>query len=56
MDGELPAIDGPHAVVAKALIDVPMCGCSEIPATLWEKEVLLMRQTFEAPPVKDGHA
>jgi alpha-galactosidase len=34
----------------------PLCGCSEIPATLWEKEVLLMRQTFEMPPVKDGHA
>ena len=34
----------------------PLCGCSEIPATLWEKEVLLMRQTFEVPPVKDGHA
>jgi alpha-galactosidase len=31
------------------------CGCSEIPATLWEKEVLLMRQTFELPPVKEGH-
>jgi hypothetical protein len=34
----------------------PLCGCSEIPATLWEKEVLLMRQTFEMPPVKEGHA
>lgn len=34
----------------------PRCGCSEIPATLWEKEVLLMRQTFEVPPVKEAHA
>ncbi len=34
----------------------PVCGCSEKPATLWEKEVLLMRQTFELPAVKDGHA
>jgi hypothetical protein len=34
----------------------PLCGCSEIPATLWEKEVLLMRQTFDIPPVKEGHA
>ncbi len=33
-----------------------LCGCSEIPATLWEKEVLLMRQTFEIPPLKEGHA
>ncbi len=32
------------------------CGCSKIPATLWEKEVLLMRQTFDMPPVKKGHA
>lgn len=32
-----------------------LCGCCEIPATLWEKEVLLMRQTFEVPPVKEGH-
>jgi len=33
-----------------------LCGCSTMPATLWEKEVLLMRQTFDIPPVKDGHA
>lgn len=33
-----------------------LCGCCEIPATFWEKEVLLMRQTFEIPPVKEGHA
>lgn len=31
------------------------CGCSEMPATLWEKEVLLLRRTFELPPVRDGH-
>jgi alpha-galactosidase len=33
----------------------PLCGCSTPPATLWEKEVLLMRQTFDLPPVKKGH-
>ena len=33
-----------------------LCGCSEIPATMWEKEVLLMRQTFDIPAVKEGHA
>ena len=32
------------------------CGCSEIPQTFWEKEVLLMRQTFEIPALKEGHA
>ena len=32
------------------------CGCSTMPATLWEKEVLLMRRTFELPEVKEGHA
>ena len=33
----------------------PLCGCCEIPATLWAQEVLLMRQTFEIPPLKAGH-
>jgi len=33
----------------------PLCGCSTPPATLWEKEVLLMRQTFDLPPVREGH-
>lgn len=32
------------------------CGCSEMPATFWEKEVLLMRQTFDIPAIKEGHA
>jgi hypothetical protein len=32
------------------------CGCSTMPATLWEKEVLLMRRTFDLPEIKDGHA
>jgi hypothetical protein len=27
----------------------PQCGCGITPKTLWEKEVLLMRQTFEIP-------
>jgi alpha-galactosidase len=33
----------------------PLCGCNQKPATLWEKEVLLMRQTFDLPPARDGH-
>jgi hypothetical protein len=35
--------------------DTPYCGCSKQPATLWEHEVLLMRQTFELPPMEDDH-
>jgi alpha-galactosidase len=31
------------------------CGCGETPRTLWDKEVLLARGTFEMPPLKDGH-
>jgi len=33
----------------------PFCGCGEAPKTLWEKEVLLVRGTFEIPPLKEGH-
>ena len=31
------------------------CGCGEKPRTLWEKEVLLVRGTFDVPPLKEGH-
>ncbi len=31
------------------------CGCGEKPKTLWQKEVLLVRGTFEIPPLKEGH-
>ncbi|MBT8045477.1 MAG: hypothetical protein KJO79_11045, partial [Verrucomicrobiae bacterium] len=34
---------------------VPHCGCSIMPGTLWDKEVLLMRQSFKAPTFKEGH-
>ena len=44
LDRRRPSCNGSH------------CGCSEMPATLWENEVLLMRQTFELPAVKAGHA
>jgi len=33
----------------------PFCGCGEPPRSLWEKEVLLIRCTFEIPPLKEGH-
>jgi alpha-galactosidase len=35
--------------------DVPHCGCNVTPATLWDKEVLLMRQTFEVPKLDSDH-
>ena len=31
------------------------CRCGDIPKTLWEKEVLLMRRTIDVPPLKKGH-
>lgn len=31
------------------------CGCSEKPRTLWENEILMIRGTFDIPPVKEGH-
>jgi hypothetical protein len=31
------------------------CGCGEKPKTLWDKEVLMARGTFEIPPLKDGY-
>jgi len=34
---------------------VPHCGCSTPPATLWDKEVLLMRQSFDVPPLDAKH-
>ena len=44
LDRRRPSCNGTH------------CRCSEMPTTLWEKEVLLMRQTFDIPAVKKGHA
>jgi alpha-galactosidase len=34
---------------------VPYCGCDITPETLWDKEVLLMRQTFEVPSLDKDH-
>jgi hypothetical protein len=33
----------------------PQCGCGTTPKTLWEKEVLLMRQTFDIPKLDPNH-
>jgi hypothetical protein len=34
---------------------VPHCGCNVTPATLWDKEVLLMRQSFDVPKLDPNH-
>jgi len=31
------------------------CGCGIAPRSLWEKEVLLVRGTFEFPPLREGY-
>lgn len=31
------------------------CGCGEKPRTLWEREVLMIRGTFDIPPLKKDH-
>jgi hypothetical protein len=34
---------------------VPFCGCGDKPNSPWDKEVLLLRRTFELPALKPGH-
>jgi hypothetical protein len=46
-DGKLEALN--------AKCENPLCGCGTTPKTLWEKEVLLMRQTFEIPKLDSKH-
>ena len=46
--------DGKLAPVSETCSS-PFCRCGEKPKTLWEKEVLLIRGTFEIPPLKEGH-
>jgi hypothetical protein len=31
------------------------CYCGDAPGTFWDKEVLLMRRSFDLPPMKPGH-
>jgi hypothetical protein len=47
-------LDGALAPLSESCT-AAFCGCGEKPNTLWEKEVLLMRGTFEIPPLKDDH-
>jgi alpha-galactosidase len=46
----------PSSVIRMNNCYLPLCRCDTKPKTMWEKEVLLLRQTFEVPPVKEGHA
>jgi alpha-galactosidase len=47
-------LDGKRAPISDTCT-APFCRCSEKPKSLWEKEVLLIRATFEFPPLKEGH-
>ncbi len=47
-------LDGKLAALSETCT-APFCRCSEKPKTLWAKEVLLIRGTFEFPPLKEGH-
>jgi hypothetical protein len=47
-------LDGKLAPISESCTS-PICRCGEKPKTLWEKEVLLMRSTFDVPPLKSGH-
>jgi alpha-galactosidase len=47
-------LDGKPAPLSGSC-NAPFCGCSQPPKTLWEKEVILVRGTFEIPPLKEGH-
>ncbi len=47
-------LDGKRAPLSDTCT-AEFCRCGEEPKTLWEKEVLLIRGTFEVPPLKQGH-
>ena len=47
-------LDGRLAALSETCT-AAFCRCGEKPKTLWAKEVLLVRGTFEIPPLKEGH-
>jgi len=51
--GPFGQLDGKLAPLSESCT-TPFCGCGQPPRTLWEKEVLLVRGTFEIPPLKEG--
>ncbi len=50
----LGQLDGKLAALSETCTG-HFCRCGEKPKTLWEKEVLLIRGTFEIPPLQEGH-
>ena len=58
VDAELPAIDGPHTVVVKAFIDVPMSGTHEIRAGFEESSHAVVsldgREVYRKEPGKEA--
>ncbi len=47
-------LDGKLAPLSETCT-APFCRCGEVPKTLWEKEVLLVRGEVELPEIKPGH-
>ena len=47
-------MDGKLAAISESCTST-FCRCGEQPKTLWSKEVLLVRGTFDIPPLKTGH-
>jgi len=53
---ELPwGATGAHSSIREDHCIHPLCSCYLTPETLWEKEVILLRQTFDVPQLKDGY-
>jgi hypothetical protein len=52
--GRAPFVNVGGKMQAGICKDSP-CACGDTPGTLWDKEVLLMRRSFELPPMKPGH-
>ena len=50
-DGKLP---GAGEYLGKACTSA-ICGCGDAGRTFWEKEVILMRRTFDLPPLQEGY-
>ena len=48
-------LDGKLEPLGQCEREAEGCGCGEKPKTLWEKEVLLVRGTFDVPPLKEGY-
>ncbi len=47
-------LDGKRSPLSESC-SATFCRCGEMPKTLWEKEVLMVRSTIQFPPIKKGH-